>query len=369
MGNKVNVLHVIGSMNCGGAEMMLMNLYHNIDRRKVQFDFVEHTDEKALYDDEIEKMGGKIYHCPRFTGKNYLEYRQWWDVFFKDYGKQYNIVHGHIGSSAAIYLKCAKDNGKFTIAHSHNTKGTWSFKEIAYRLLSRRVTGVADAFFACSKAAGRDRFGRNIAFLVLNNAIDTEKYLFSEQIREEARRELGIKSEFVVGHVGRFNYQKNHEFLIDIFEELIRKGNNNIKLLLVGDGEEKEYIKNKVKRLNLLEKVIFVGIRSDVERLLQAMDIFVFPSLFEGLPVSVVEAQAAGLLCVISNRVPAECIITKDLVTTRDLTESATSWAQHIMDKSDYIRRNTYDEIKDHGFDIAETVRWLEEFYIEHAER
>ncbi len=367
MDNKVKVLHVIGSMNCGGAEMMLMNLYHNIDRQKVQFDFVEHTNERALYDDEIEKLGGKIYHCPRFTGKNYFEYRKWWNVFFKDDGRQYDIIHGHIGSSAAIYLKCAKENGTYTIAHSHNTKGTWSFKEMVYRLLSKRVVGVADAFFACSKAAGQDRFGRNTTFHVLNNAIDTEKYLFSEQIREEVRHELGIKDEFVMGHVGRFNYQKNHEFLIDIFAELIRKGNNNIKLLLVGDGEEKEHIKNKVEKLNLLEKVIFVGIRSDVERLLQAMDIFVFPSLFEGLPVSIVEAQAAGLRCVISNKVSTECIITKDLVTTRDLAESVTSWAQHILDRIDYVRRNTYDEIKNHGFDIAETTRWLEEFYIEHA--
>lgn len=363
----VRVLHVIGSMNCGGAEMMLMNLYRKIDRSKVQFDFVEHTDQEALYDTEIMRLGGKIYHCPRFIGKNYLIYKKWWEDFFEINGESYTIVHGHIGSTAAIYLKCAKKYGKYTIAHSHNTKGSWSMKEAMYRLLSRKVVGVADEFFACSRAAGIDRFGKNKKFKVLNNAIDTKKYIYSDEIRKKVRSELGVGNEFIIGHVGRFNYQKNHQFLIDIFAELKKEQNSNVKLLLIGDGEEIDLIKNKVESLKLKEDVIFTGIRSDVNRFLQAMDIFVFPSLYEGLPLSIVEAQTAGLPCVISNKVPDECIITDGLVTIVDLSESAKTWARHILNRKDFVRRDTSEEIKAHGFDISETTRWLERFYIEHG--
>lgn len=365
--DKIRVLHVIGSMNCGGAEMMLMNLYRKIDRSKVQFDFVEHTDKDALYDAEIMRLGGEIYQCPRFVGNNYLIYKKWWEDFFETNGERYTIVHGHIGSTAAIYLKCAKKYGKYTIVHSHNTKGSWSMKEAMYRLLARGVIGVADEFFACSRAAGIDRFGGNRKFKVLNNAIDTKKYIYSDEIRKQVRSELGIRDEYVIGHVGRFNYQKNHQFLIDIFSELNKDQNSDVKLLLVGDGEEVDAIKSKVERLKLKKDVIFTGIRSDVNRLLQAMDVFVFPSLFEGLPVSIVEAQAAGLPCVISNKVPDECIITDGLVTIVDLAEAAKIWAKHIRDRKNVVRRDTSSEIKANGFDITETAKWLEGYYIEHG--
>lgn len=362
--STVRILHVIGVMNRGGAETMVMNLYRNINRDKVQFDFVEHTAERAVFDDEIEQLGGRIYHCPKFTGKNYFAYRKWWDDFFKTNGSDYQIVHGHIGSTAAIYLAAAKKYGKYTIAHSHNTNGNISAKEIMYRALSQRVRNVADFFFACSNPAGRDRFGNKIEFQILNNAIDTNQYAFSKAVRDEVRKEFNLSDELVVGHVGRFSGQKNHDFLIDIFAQ-IKKEKPTAKLLLVGDGAEKNNIKNKVHQLQLDDSVIFTGVRSDVNRLLQAMDIFVFPSFFEGLPVTMVEAQAAGLPCVISDKVPDECIITDNLVTVKSLSDSCEEWARHILNRVNTVRIDTSDQIKEHGFDISETSKWLEEFYIE----
>ncbi len=362
--SAVRILHVIGVMNRGGAETMVMNLYRNINRDKVQFDFVEHTAERAVFDDEIEQLGGRIYHCPKFTGKNYFAYRKWWDDFFETNGSDYQIVHGHIGSTAAIYLAAAKKYGKYTIAHSHNTNGNISAKEIMYRALSQRVRNVADFFFACSNPAGHDRFGNKIEFQILNNAIDTNQYAFSKAVRAEVRKEFNLSDELVVGHVGRFSGQKNHDFLIDIFAQ-IKKEKPTAKLLLVGDGAEKNNIKNKVHQLQLDDSVIFTGVRSDVNRLLQAMDIFVFPSLFEGLPVTMVEAQASGLPCVISDKIPDECIITDNLVTIKSLSDSCEEWARHVLNRVNTVRDDTSEQIKEHGFDISETSKWLEEFYIE----
>lgn len=360
----VRVLQVIGIMNRGGAETMIMNLYRNIDRSRVQFDFVEHTSERAVFDDEIEQLGGRIYHCPKFTVKNYFAYKKWWDEFFKTHGGDYKIVHGHIGSTAPIYLGVAKKYGKYTIAHSHSSGTDHSLKHFAYDILSYNTRNIADSFFACSKPAGQDRFGSKTEFQVLNNAIDTQQYIFSKSVRDEVRKELGLTNEFVLGHIGRFGKEKNHDFLIDIFAQ-IKKENPNAKLLLVGDGDEKNNIKNKVHQLQLDDSVIFTGVRSDVNRLLQAMDIFVFPSLFEGLPVTMVEAQASGLPCVISDKVPDECIITDNLVTVKNLSDSAEDWAEHILSRTNAVRTDTSDQVKAHGFDISETSKWLEEFYIE----
>lgn len=362
----IRVLHVIGVMNRGGAETMIMNLYRNIDRNKIQFDFVEHTDKRAVFDDEIESLGGVVYRCPKFTGKNYFTYKKWWDNFFTSEGAKYRIVHGHIGSTAAIYLKSAKKYGKYTIIHSHNTKASLSFKEFIYRFLSHIACNYADYFFACSKLAGIDRFGKKINFSVLNNAIFTEHYTFSDSTRREVRDELGLNNEYVIGHIGRFNYQKNHSFLIDIFKEL-KKKNDEVKLILVGDGEEIGNVKNKVMNYGLEKDVIFTGVRSDVNKLLQAMDVFLFPSLFEGLPVTIVEAQAAGLPCVISNKVPDECIIIEGLVTIKKLSDSAEDWASHILTKKYFVRIDTSEEIKNKGFDINESTKLMEDFYSIHG--
>lgn len=368
------VLQVIGRMNRGGAETMIMNLYRNVDREKVQFDFVEHTSEECVFDSEIKNLGGRIFNCPKYNGKNHFEYTKWWKSFFKEH-PEYKVIHGHIGSTASIYLGIAKKAGLFTIAHSHNTNRFCDAKDYLYLMLTYPTRFIADYFFFCSDEAGISRYGKKVfsdksRYSVLNNAIDTKLYEHSDDISDSVRKEIGIEhDDIVIGHVGRFNPQKNHPFLIDIFAE-VAKLEPKAKFLLVGGGDGTEAIQEKVNTLGLSDKVIFTGVRSDVNRLLQSMDVFVFPSLYEGLPVTLVEAQASGLPCVMSDKVPTESIITDGLITVKKLTDTAEDWAKHVLSRIDKEnRKSRCEEIKSHGYDIAETAKWLEEFYLERSKK
>ena len=370
----IRVLQVIGIMNRGGAEAMIMNLYRNVDRNRVQFDFVEHSEEAAVFDDEILSLSGKIYRCPRYTGKNHLAYVKWWKAFFDKHAGEYRIVHGHIGSTASIYLGIAKHYGLFTIAHSHNTDGALSVYAVLYKLLSYRTRSIADYFFACSVQAGIDRFGARTAkqkdrCRVLNNAIDTTAFAFNGMVCNQTREGLGLtKDDFVLGHVGRFMDQKNHGFLIDVFSEIVKR-EPNAKLLLVGDGPLRKQIENKAAGLGLSDRVIFTGVRSDVAELMQAMDVFVFPSKFEGFGVALLEAQTAGLPCVISDSIPKDAVITKDLITTCSLQDAPAEWAEHVLSRKQEARSDHSEEVKAAGFDIRETAKWLEGFYLDKAKQ
>ena len=370
MAEPIRILQVIGIMNRGGAEAMIMNLYRHIDKEKIQFDFVEHTAESAAFDEEIISMGGKIYHCPKYIGTNHFQYCQWWNNFFSEHASEYSVVHGHIGSTAAIYLKIAKNYGLYTIVHSHSTKGKIGIKNLLYRCMSYPTRFISDYFFACSKQACIDRYGKKVSrdsskHKILNNAIDTKTYKYDFKTRNESRKEFVLDNEIVIGHVGRFVIEKNHEFLVEVFRKILNN-NKNVKLLLVGDGPLKKDVLQQVEEMGIKDNVIFAGIRSDVNRMLQRMDIFVMPSLFEGLPVSLVEAQATGLPCVISDTIPEDCHIT-DLVSTLKLQDSTELWAEHILNRAKEIRKDYSPEIQKAGFDITETSKWLEEFYIEHS--
>lgn len=366
----IRILHVIGIMNRGGAESMIMNLYRNIDREKIQFDFVVHTEEKAAFDDEIVQLGGKIFHCPKLRGKNYFTYTKWWNDFFKKDGEVYGIVHGHIGSTAAIYLGIAKKYGKYAIAHSHSSGTDYSLKKLLYDIISYNTRYIADYFFACSEAAGKDRFGVRVTnnkqnYSVINNAIDTRNFAYNEKNRIEMRNELGLSDEeLVVGHVGRFTSEKNHEFILDIFRQLLCK-RNNVKLILIGDGPLRKDIERKALEHNIMNNILFMGVRSDVNKLMQAMDILVFPSIYEGLPVTLVEAQTSGLPCLISSAIPNECILTSNVVTVCSLDESAAVWADKLQTLFSTERVDHSDEIKQNNYDINATAKWLEEFYLE----
>ena len=370
MNEPIRVLHVIGIMNQGGAETMIMNIYRKVDRNKVQFDFVENENDGAFFDEEIRKLGGRIYHCPRFTGKNFLKYRKWWIEFLEKH-KEFSAVHGHIGSTAAIYLKEAKKNGLVTIAHSHNIDAK-DRKQFIYNIFSHPVRKIADYFFMCSIQAGRDRFGENVindshkSFLI-PNAIDTEQFRFNEKKRAPKRNELGIKEkELLVGHIGRFAEQKNHSFLLDVFKEVTIM-NPSSKLLLVGDGDLRQTIIEKIHDLDLDDKVIMVGTREDANELMTAMDVLLFPSKYEGLPVTLVEAQCSGLPCVISDNIPEDSILIKDLVTVLSLNESSSIWAKQVLQSKPFIRSESADQIKGTEFDVVKSTKWLEEFYLERA--
>lgn len=365
MGDPIRVLHVIGIMNRGGAETMIMNLYRNIDRNLVQFDFVEHCEGPAAFDEEISNLGGRIYHCPHYNGKNHFIYSSWWNSFFHEH--KYPIVHGHIGSTAAIYLSIAKKYGAYAIAHSHSA-GAGS---VMYRVFSYPTRYIADYFLACSKDAALSRYGKKVSnnghlCKVLHNAVDAKQFAFDQAVRQQVRNELHIQTDAtVIGHVGRFVDAKNHLFLIDIFERIANKCPRAV-LLLIGDGILRPQIERHILENGLEERVILAGIQRDVWKFYQAMDLFLMPSRYEGLPVSLVEAQASGLPCYVSTAVPQESAIT-DLVRFRSLSDSAEQWAGWILGTLPRERRNMVSHIQAAGYDITATAQWLQDFYMKVA--
>lgn len=363
----MRVLHVIGVMHRGGAETMIMNFYRNIDRSKVQFDFIENDGMKADFDEEIRLLGGRIYRCPRYNGKNHFAYVAWWKKFLAEHGQEYRVIHGHIGSTASIYLHLAKKAGLYTIAHSHNTTNM-SLKNMVYQCYAYPTRYIADFFFGCSLDAGISRYGKKVCadrarFTVLNNAIDTDKFVFDPQRRKEMRCKLGVEDKLVIGHVGRFESQKNHEFLIRVFAR-IHELRSDAVLLLVGDGTLRPRIEEQIKQKNLSDSVILAGVQSDVSPWYQAMDVFVLPSLFEGLGIVAVEAQTSGVPCVVSNTVSGECVVTKDLVSVVSLTEKPNVWADHILSRISESRQGRKDEVVRNGYDIRGNAQWLENFYL-----
>ena len=369
MKKAIRVLHVLHGMDCGGAENMIMNLYRNIDREKVQFDFLVHTNKKCFFDDEIKSLGGNIYVVPYFNGINVIKYKKSIYNFFSQHRGEFVAVHGHVGSCAHIYLKLAKDAGIYTIAHSHSTKPTAiTLKNILYRWFTFKVRRIADYFFGCSRASGCYRFGEKIVsgsnFSVLNNAIEVDKYTFDTTIRENVRKEYQLNDRLVIGNVGRFCIAKNHQYLLDIFN-LIAQKLPDARLLLVGDGALRKEIENKADALGIRDKIIMTGVCSNVNELLQAMDCFVFPSLYEGLPVTVIEAQAAGLQCFISENITNEVCISGN-VEQIPINVSPQVWADTVIGYFDskMSRNDVSSEIANAGYDIKTTAAWLTKFYM-----
>ncbi len=367
MEKPIRILQVTGIMDLGGAENLIMNIYRHLDRSKIQFDFVENSESKGYFDDEITSLGGKIYHCPHYNGKNHFTYKKWWKDFFSKHSKEYRIVHGHIGSTAAIYLSIAKKYGLYTIAHSHNTHGK-DFRSFLYRVYSYPTRYIADYFFACSYEAGKDRFGERIVndptkFSLLKNAIDTDRFKYDLLVREEYRDKLEVQDKKVVGHIGRFVGQKNQAFLIDIFKEIYDSDSSYV-LLMIGEGPDKEEIKNRVKFLGVDKNVIIMNPVSDVEKYYQAMDVFVLPSLFEGLALVTVEAQCSGLKLFLSDTISKECIVTSNQVRMISLSKSPKQWAKEIMESVPYVRKDGSYEVVKNGFDAHNTTKSLQNFYL-----
>ena len=357
----IRVLQVVTHMDRGGLESMLMNYYRHVDRNKVQFDFLEHRQERAAFDDEIEALGGKIYRLPRLVpwSKSYLTAL---NQFFDDHS-EYKIVHVHQDCLSAIILKAAKNHGiPVRIAHSHSANQDKNLKYPVKLWYKRYIPKYATNLFACGREAGDWMFG-GAPYQVLNNAIDAAAYTYNPEKRAKVRKQLVLTDELVVGHVGRFSQPKNHPFLLKIFAALLKKEPNAV-LLLVGGGDDMPKIQAKAQELGIAERVRFLGVRSDVADLMQAMNVFVFPSLYEGLPVTMVEAQASGLPCLISDKVPPECVLTKGLVEAIPLSESPNIWAEKILAKRGTPRTDRRAEIAAHGFDITTEAEKLQEFYI-----
>ncbi len=369
MGEPIRVLHVVGRSNRGGAETMIMNLYRNIDRSKIQFDFVKHTNEKCDYDDEISELGGRIFSVPRYRGTNHLSYIKEWRALLGSH-PEYKILHGHVRSTAAIYVGIARSYGLKTIVHSHGMASTGNILERTVKTVMQiPIRYSADYLFACSDQAGRWLFGEKATgsnYRTVKNAIDLEKYAFDKTKRNKMRKDLGLEDKLVVGHVGNFTYPKNHKFLIDVFYELQTRMRDSV-LLLIGDGELKPQIEQQVERLGLKNRVVLTGAVPNVHDYLQAIDVFVFPSISEGLGMAAIEAQAAGLPCILSDRIPQETFIT-DLAEKLSLNADKTIWVERILSYCDNsVRKNNSEDMRGSGYDIRESAKEMEEVYFEIA--
>lgn len=367
--NCIRVLHICGSITTsGGVGSFLMNYYRNIDREKIQFDFLSHQETEKQLVNEIKEMGGQVYMItPKSVSfiKNIQE-----SIKIINKKSEHDIIHIHTASTTSfVYLLIAKLAGKkVRIIHSHATalekpKGSFQYK--IHNLLRPLILFLATDLFACSKAAGIWLYGRrNIDKVkIINNAIDVQKFIYSNTRANEIKRSMNLDGKLVIGNIGRFEYPKNHHFLIDIFNEIIQINHNAI-LLLIGNGKLIDEIKQKVNELNLGNYVQFLGIRRDIPDLLLAMDIFILTSRFEGFPVVLLEAQASGLPIFASDTITDEVEIT-NLITRLPIIETSQYWAKIIVEKSKYIlRKDSYKELVDYGYDIKTNAKTLEKIYL-----
>lgn len=365
----IRILHVLGKLNRGGAETLVMNWYRNIDTSKVQFDFVVHTTEKCSYTDEILSMGGKIYSVPAYSGKNHIQYCNAWKDFLMQH-TEYKIIHGHVRSTAAIYLSIAKKLGRTTISHSHSMNSGSGVSGFVKRCLQYPIRYIADYKWACSAAAGKYLFGKKqvkkVNFKVVNNAIDLCSFSYDANTRQLMRDELQLNNNFVIGHVGRFIPEKNHNFIVELFGKYYKENPNAI-LLLVGVGPLMENIRSKVKEKGLEKAVRFLGERSDVAGIMQAFDVFLFPSVYEGLGIVAIEAQAAGLPALISETVPHEVKVTDSACFLPiHKQNSADIWNEKLIALSctEYVREKTDKAIIDARCDITQETATLVRDYL-----
>lgn len=363
MENPIRVLHILQRMEAGGTQALLMNIYRKIDRNKVQFDFLVEYPEKQFYDDEIKQLGGKVYYSTVRKDLNIQKFAKFLKKIFKE-NPNYKIVHVHTYSIGYFCLKAAKEMGvPIRIAHSHNNETVHDSKYLFKLVLQKIYTIYATDLFACSEEAGKYLF-KDKSFQVLKNAIDSQRFIANENTRKEIRQELRLEDKFVVGHVGRLHPQKNHDFLIDSFAE-IKKEKPDAELILVGTGPLEEKLRSKVADMGLAESVQFLGNRKDMNRIYQAMDVFVFPSLFEGLGIVAIEAQAAGVPIVCSEGLPPETDITP-IYRKLMLSDGAKQWANTAlkMAQNPVAHTNMQKYIIDAGFDMSATAKNMEEYYL-----
>lgn len=364
MSEPIRILHILQRMEPAGVQTLLMNIYRNIDRKKIQFDFLVHYKTPQFFDKEIEKMGGKIYRCSVREDYNLPKYIKELHDFLKEH-TEYHIVHGHMHSLGNIYLKAAKDNGvKIRIAHSHTNNTQTDFKKPIKVVMNKLYSKYATHLFACSDIAGKYMF-KNQQFTVINNGIDSTKFKFDSRKREEIRSELELKNEKLIGMVGRFEKSKNQLFAIEVFKEFC-KTDSNSKLLFVGTGSLENKIKEKVLKEGLKEKVIFLKNRRDIDKIYCAMDAFLFPSLFEGLGIVAIEAQTAGTPVICTDTLPSEINITP-IIYRVSLKESAENWSKKIKEamSNDLVHTDTTSYTIKANYDIKDISKKLEQFYLE----
>ena len=362
MKNKpIRIAQMMTDMNYGGVEMVVMNYYRYIDKSKIQFDFFALEGSTIPQREEIEKLGGRIYVVPKYT--HLSQYETAIQELFKR--NNYKIAHCHMNTLGVFAMYGAKKAGvPIRILHNHSTAGKGEIKKNIMKYILRPFAKIFPTVLcACSNYAGVWIYGKNARFKVFNNAIDLEKYKYNLEIRNELREKLGIEDKFVIGHIGRFCYQKNHDFLVDVFVEILKRKENAV-LLLIGEGELETDVKRKVKDLGLEEKVLFLGRKADVYRYYQPMDLFLLPSRYEGLPVVGVEAQAAGLPCAMSNKITPEAKLL-DTTVFVNVEAGVSVWSDVVMELSKVKRKDTSLQMMEAGFDIKTEAKKLEKMYFD----
>lgn len=365
----IRVLHVVATVSINSGIMsFIMNYYRNINTENVQFDFLCWVKSDDIYIDEIKRLGGNVFYIPK-PGLS-KEYREKIVEFFENQASKYSILHLHEVYLNMFIPPIARKYGiKHTIAHSHATMfSDKKLNAMRNRLLCLPIKKEVSNYFACSEAAGKLLYGKKYVeqgkVKIINNAIDCEKYQYNENTRIKLRNDMKLEGKFVIGHVGRFNPQKNHMFLIDIFTEVIKYKPDSV-LMLIGTGPLQEQVEEKIKTKGITDKVMLLKHRSDIPDLLQAMDVFVLPSIFEGLGIVLIEAQASGLKCVASDVVPIEARVTDNLSYV-SLKSSAAEWAKIILDSHSNSKRiDEVKKVKEAGFNIKTEAEKLERIYLQ----
>ncbi len=353
------LLCIVGSMNMGGAETFLMKLYRNFDRTKYQMDFAVAIAEKGEYDDEILNLGGRIYHItPKSKGtvKNFLDIK---NLVRKE---QYNYVlrvSQHSLSALELFAAMLGGSKVRAFRSSNSNACAGKINGLIHKLCMFMPRNFANRYIAPSTEAASFMFGENYVksgrVLLLRNAVNHSLFAYNTDYRAQIRQELGIlDNDIVVGHIGRFNHQKNHTYLLDVFSEILKLKRNS-KLILVGKGEKETQIIDYAKQLGIIDFISIISPRHDVNKLYSVFDVLVFPSLFEGMPNVIIEAQAASLPCVTSDSLTKEAEITK-YVSWMPLSDSPQKWASKALEMVSMSRQSTIDEFRSNKYEIKDSV-------------
>lgn len=357
----MRILQVIGGLEIGGSQTFIMNIYRQIDRSKYQFDFVIDSTKDMYYKEEIESLGGKIFYLPKFNGFNVFKVKKAWHKFFKEH-PEYKIMHSHVRSYASIFIPVAKKHDVKTIIHSHSSSSGKGLAAVGKNILQAPLKHQADYFLACSDKAGKWLFGKKVVngnkYSFMPNGIDFKKYKVSTDVISKYKEDLNLEGKYVYIHIGRLHVAKNHKFLLNVFSEIVKKQPNAI-LLLVGKGDLEDEIKGQITNLGLEDSVKMLGARTDIAELLNVSNVFLFPSLWEGLPISVVEAQAAGIPSAISDNITHDVDLT-DLVYRLNI-DNEKDWVELALSKLE--KKDVSEQLKQSNFDVTTSTEQLIKIY------
>ena len=358
---------VLGNTGMGGAQAFVLNLIKNLNLSRYQVDLAVDTEKPDGIGEAVRSLGCNIYILPYFKVYNYLSYVKAWDSFFSTY--HYDIVHAHSTNSASVYLRIAKKYGCATIAHSHSAgyRGNIIQRQVK-KYFAHKVRGVADYWFACSDKAAERLFGKsyrnNRNYHDIPNAINAENYLFSNEKAQKIRKELGIKDdELLCGHIGTFSTPKNHSFLLDIFCEVVKK-EPQARLVCCGQGILMPSVKEKAVQLGIIDRILFPGVVMNANEYMMAMDVFVFPSIFEGFPISIIEAEATGLPIVMSDVITKE-VDMSDLIHRQSLNDNPAKWAETVVGLKTENRATYNNPIVESKYNMRTSIKHISSLYEE----